>query len=190
MYIYKICNTVNQKVYIGQTIESLDKRFKRHIGYNCRDNDTKFYRAIKKYGYDKFYIELLEEVENQSELNQKEIYYIEKYNSILEGYNTAKGGLGGDTLSNHPNLKNIKKKISKAHTGGNNPNATPIVCTNIETGIKMEYKSMSECQKDMGIPRHDIIRRRCIGQIKKLYRDKYTFSYLEGQTTIERVALD
>ena len=46
--IYKITCLVNQKVYVGQTSETIEKRFARHMGYQKEENDTKFYRAIRK----------------------------------------------------------------------------------------------------------------------------------------------
>lgn len=48
MYIYKITCKVNNKVYIGQTTETVSKRFSRHMGYQKNDHDTKFYRAVRK----------------------------------------------------------------------------------------------------------------------------------------------
>lgn len=45
--IYKIINDFNNKIYIGQTTETLEKRFARHCGYQLND-DTYFHRVIKK----------------------------------------------------------------------------------------------------------------------------------------------
>ena len=73
---------VNQKVYIGQTSETIERRFARHMGYQKNEHDTKFYRAIKKYGKDNFKIEAIDSAETQAELDQKEIYYINFYNSF------------------------------------------------------------------------------------------------------------
>lgn len=103
--IYIIKNTVNNKVYVGQTIKSLSDRLKRHIydAYKMDDmldeyvNNSKFYRAIRKYGKDVFYIELLENC-SVGELNDKEIYYIDKYNSYIGGYNSTLGGDGTFTI--------------------------------------------------------------------------------------------
>ena len=52
-------------------------------------------------------------------LNEREIYWIDKDNTINDnfGYNLTKGGDGGDTLSKHPNIIEIKKKISKSIKG-------------------------------------------------------------------------
>ena len=90
--IYIIKNNINTKVYIGQTIQTLGKRFSNHkIASNFED--TKFYRAIRKYGKENFYIELIEEVP-QEELNNRECYWIKFYDSYYNGYNSTLGGQG------------------------------------------------------------------------------------------------
>lgn len=178
MIIYKIICMVNNKVYIGQTTESLKLRFKRHMGYQKNNYDTKFYRAVRKYGVENFCIEELARATSKEELNILEEKYIKDFNSISDGYNTALGKIGGDTLSMNPNLDAIKKKLSTGKIGGKNPNSTKILCKNIYTLESKEYDSMADCQREMTIPRHDIIRRRCLGEIKKPYREVYMFEYL------------
>ena len=61
MWIYKITNIQNNKVYIGQTIRPVEQRFRRHIN-DAMSNilDTHFARAIRKYGEQSFYIEIIE----------------------------------------------------------------------------------------------------------------------------------
>jgi group I intron endonuclease len=86
--IYKITCLVNQKVYIGQTSESIEKRFARHMGYQKDEHDTKFYRAIKKYGKENFQIEAIDSADTQDELDRKEVYYIHLYDSVKNGYNS------------------------------------------------------------------------------------------------------
>ena len=181
MYVYKIVNKVNGKIYVGQTTEKLSQRFNRHMGYQKDDKDTKFYRAIRKYGKSNFYIELIEEVENLDELNIREEYWIRKLDTVENGYNSYYGGYacGGDTLSGHPRLEEIKKVLSEKAKGGNNPNASKIVCVDVFTHEVIAYNSMIECQHSMCIPRHDIISRRCSGKIKSLYRNRFQFYYLE-----------
>ena len=58
MWIYKIINIQNNKVYIGQTIRSIEQRFNRHLN-DALNNvlDTHLARAIRKYGKDSFIIE-------------------------------------------------------------------------------------------------------------------------------------
>ena len=110
-------------MYIGQTSETIERRFARHMGYQKNEHDTKFYRAIKKYGKDNFKIEAIDSAETQAELDQKEIYYINFYNSVKEGYNSkdSMGKCGGDTLTEHQNIAEIKEKIRQSKLGDKNP---------------------------------------------------------------------
>lgn len=176
-YVYKITNDVNDKVYVGQTTETLEQRFRRHMGYQKDEHDTKFYRAVRKYGVEHFKIELIEEVNSREELDTREEYWIKKLDAIDNGYNTALGKIGGDTLSKNPNLEAIKKKISDSKKGDKNPHSTAIYCINIETNEKVFYGSISLCQEDMGFPNHCALSKRCRGKIKSPYRGKYLFEY-------------
>ena len=83
MLIYKVTNKINGKVYIGQTIHSLEHRKNGHErGARCERRTTvKFHNALLKYGYDSFYWEVLRECTTQDELD----YYEDlKYEKILK----------------------------------------------------------------------------------------------------------
>ena len=82
------------------------------MGYQKDEHDTKFYRAVRKYGTENFYIEEIDRATTQEELDEKELYWINKLDAVNNGYNTksVKGKCGGDTLSNHPNKKAISEK--------------------------------------------------------------------------------
>lgn len=91
LIIYKIQNNINDKVYIGQTVRELDVRLNEHL----RSNSSISGRAMRKYGMDNFTIEIIDNAENMKDLNKKEIYWIEYYNSISpNGYNLTIGGEG------------------------------------------------------------------------------------------------
>lgn len=92
MIIYKITNKINGKVYIGQTIHSLETRWKKHL--RCAKNgvNTHLYQAIRKYGEENFVPEIICEAKTKSELNILETYYIQEYDSIHLGYNMVDGG--------------------------------------------------------------------------------------------------
>ena len=94
--IYIIKNSINNKVYIGQTTLSMEDRWKTHLkpSVSKQRSSYKIYNAMNKYGKENFYCELLEENIPVKELNDREIYYIEKYNSFENGYNSTKGGDG------------------------------------------------------------------------------------------------
>lgn len=89
--IYIIRNTINDKVYIGQTTQTVGVRFTNHKMASRTGEDTKFYRAMRKYGEDKFYVQLLEKVEIKN-LNDRERYWIKYYDSYYNGYNSTLGG--------------------------------------------------------------------------------------------------
>lgn len=90
--IYKYTNTVNGKVYIGQTSKTLAERAQSG-GRNYREC-SKFYNAINKYSWSAFVPEILCVVQTQDEANRMEEYYISMYNSTSDdyGYNLLPGG--------------------------------------------------------------------------------------------------
>ena len=97
-YIYKITNTKNNKIYIGKTTTCIQDRFSKHI-YESKNANVKGYsfilhKAFRKYGIDNFIIEEVEEIDN-SMLNDREIYWINAYSSMIpNGYNMTFGGEG------------------------------------------------------------------------------------------------
>ena len=93
--IYKITNLVNEKSYIGQSV-NIQKRFNSHksaaFNPNNKNYDFPLYRAIRKYGIENFKFEILEECD-KSELNIKEKWYISQYQThSKKGYNQDRGG--------------------------------------------------------------------------------------------------
>ena len=91
--IYIIRNTVNDKIYVGQTHVSINLRFQNHLSAARRGLDYVMGKAIRKYGEDKFYVELLEECLIE-ELNEREQYWISffKATDYKFGYNMSIGG--------------------------------------------------------------------------------------------------
>ena len=94
-YIYKITNTINQKVYIGKTLLTPEARFKEHLADYERPRYEKrpLYSAFKKYGTDKFVLETVEECSEEA-VSEREEYWIQYYNSYRYGYNATRGGDG------------------------------------------------------------------------------------------------
>ena len=92
--IYKICNDVNDKVYIGQTAFSLEKRYKQHIAEAQKHTQRKLYLAMNTIGVNHFFIQEIEQCE-ENNLDDREKYWINYYNSYSNGYNMTIGGNGG-----------------------------------------------------------------------------------------------
>lgn len=96
--IYCAKNIVNEKVYIGKSV-NIEKRWKDHKkGYNnpnASQYASYFYNALRKYGFDSFEFSVLEEC-TEDKLNDREIFWINKFqsNNREYGYNTTNGGDG------------------------------------------------------------------------------------------------
>lgn len=92
--IYKITNQVNGKIYVGQAVD-IQKRWKRHRSVyknpKAREYDYHIYRGFRAYGIDNFKFEIIEEC-LESELNDREKYWIAYYDSYRNGYNETEGG--------------------------------------------------------------------------------------------------
>lgn len=99
MYIYKITNLINGKIYIGQTTLDPIQRFNKHWNEaNCKNRPNNyFHNALLKYGKENFKIEILDTASSLEELNQKEREWIEKLNATDKeiGYNLQEGGQSG-----------------------------------------------------------------------------------------------
>jgi len=93
--IYIIKNHINDKIYIGQTTSTIEKRFKRHLSDAKNPNRKgclKLYNAINKFGGKNFYIEHLASAKGRENIDFLEIYFIKNYDSIKNGYNIKSGG--------------------------------------------------------------------------------------------------
>ena len=92
--IYKITNQINGKCYIGQST-NIHKRWNNHRSayqnQNAHEYNYYLYRAMRKYGIENFTFEVIEECK-QSELNKRETYWIDYYDSYKNGYNLTNGG--------------------------------------------------------------------------------------------------
>lgn len=93
--IYKITNTETEECYIGQSVD-IYKRWSDHckcgLGIDTPAKN-KLYEAMQKYGLENFTFELLEECDS-CELNDREKYYIDMFNSVDYGYNATVGNNG------------------------------------------------------------------------------------------------
>lgn len=116
-YIYKTTNLINGKIYIGQHHGDFN------IHYHGSGNLIR--NAVKKYGVGNFETQLIEECFNDSELNDREIFWINYFDSrnLDIGYNLHKGGISSPVYGKTSHRKGKKlsaetrKRMSEADTG-------------------------------------------------------------------------
>lgn len=96
--IYKITNCINNMIYIGQS-NDIDRRWQEHKRPSKIINPTnKLYLAFKEFGIENFSFEVIEECD-LTQLNEREQYWIEYYDSYEKGYNMSK-------------IENLQKKMN------------------------------------------------------------------------------
>lgn len=175
MIIYKTTNLINGKIYIGQ------QSYVKNKYYLGSGNIVK--RAIKKYGKNNFKKEVIEYCKNQDELNDREIYWINAFDSTNKeiGYNITLGGGGAlgvkasketkDKISkNHADVsgnknpmfgkthtKEVREILRKVNTGKNHSNITK---------KKMSNKKMGEFNNKSKLSKTDVL------EIRRLYNEE------------------
>ena len=90
--IYKATNVATGEVYIGATTIELEERIKDHYNKAVKNYGHKFQNAIREYGFESFIWEQIDTGINTDELALKEKYYIQKFDSFHNGYNSDRGG--------------------------------------------------------------------------------------------------
>lgn len=95
-YIYETTNLINGKKYIGKHVS------KTFVGKKYLGSGIYLKRAVNKYGKENFRVRLIEECNNENELNEREMYWIEKLNCIKSNryYNIGAGGIGRNNSVN------------------------------------------------------------------------------------------
>jgi group I intron endonuclease len=147
MIIYRITNNITTKSYVGQTISSLENRWKSHLIQSKRTN-YKFHNAIRKYGPEAWTLDVLEEINDINILNDREIYWIAYYNTFYDGYNLTSGGEARKIVS-----EEIKEKIRQSHLGKKMPPRSEEHCEKIrQARLGKKRKPFSEeTKKNMSL---------------------------------------
>ena len=112
-YIYETTCLETGKIYIGCKVGTPETT-SEYFG-----SGLLFRRALNKYGQDNFVKRIVDFADSKEQLLELEKFWIAKMDSRNRkiGYNITEGGVWGDTKTNHPNLKEICKKISDGNKG-------------------------------------------------------------------------
>lgn len=165
--IYKITNTKNGKIYIGQSID-IEHRKSCHE-YDLKNNRHKNSHLQRAYNRDPdaFTFEIVCEC-LEEDLNDLEVYYIKKYNCLDDryGYNIDKGGNGSGRMSEKTKAKISRAKMGnramcgirlsdewKKHLSEAQPHKKRILC--VDTGIV--YDSFADAARQTGCNRTKIV---------------------------------
>lgn len=162
-YVYKITNQIDQKVYIGKTLDTIEGRWKEH----CKDAKKRnfevrpLYRAINKYGAENFAVEEIEECDPDL-ASEREVYWIEKLETFKNGYNATLGGDGKHyidydaVVASYKALRNVSKvsrqlgiSRSTVHYILKNYNIS-IISSGEQTQLKSKEKPVAKCDKITG----------------------------------------
>ena len=132
--IYKITNLKNGKSYIGQSIDI----YNRWHEHKYADNKPSIiHLAIRKYGFDNFLFEIIEKC-SKEELDEKEIYWINYYDTFNNGYNLTIGGKG-HAYHNYEFILNLWKE------GHNCKNIALLIPCHVDTVTKaLHYFGITE----------------------------------------------
>ena len=152
-YIYKITNQINQKIYIGKTNRNIKIRFKEHCRNVNKNSCEKrpLYIAMRKYGIENFFIELIEEC-SLNEVEEREKYWIEFYRSFKNGYNATIGGDGKSYIDREIVIKNYKE-LGEIKSVAKIMNISEDSVHNILLENNIKIKQTSQINKEkMGIP--------------------------------------
>jgi len=113
--IYRVTNIINGKIYVGQTVQTLEYRKNSHFNESKRSRFY-FHQAIIRYGQKNFIWTILEHCDSKEELDEMEFHYIKQYNSFRPGgYNLTYGGDGTLGLIPNEETRNKMSKASKGH---------------------------------------------------------------------------
>lgn len=91
--IYRIVNIHTGKIYIGQSKHIQKRRIAHFLMLrNNKHHSAKLQAAYNKYGESSFYFEIIEREIPLDKINEREIYWINYYDSLVNGYNMKPGG--------------------------------------------------------------------------------------------------
>ena len=163
-YIYKIENLINHMLYIGQTTQTIEIRQKEHIEAAKYGHNSVIYRAMRKYGIENFVFTEIEKCDD-SDLDDREIYWISYFDTYNNGYNSTTGGCGVQKYN--------KDQIVELWDSG-------LTAKEIGVALNTDYRPIIRALVSMGITIEEIKQRR--DNNRKKNRDDIVHLWNEGYT--------
>ena len=114
MNIYKITNTLNNKIYIGQTVQKNAKmRWYQHCADANKGKDSHLYHSMRLHGIENFAWEVIDSATTIDELDVKEEQWLKHYQQTVECYNIRNAG--GNKLHAKESIEKMKESQRQAH---------------------------------------------------------------------------
>lgn len=176
MIIYVIYNVVDGKLYVGKTKNSLEHRMRHHFS-SCKrgKNSSKLlYEAVRKEGgWDNFIWHEIDYAETYEELNEKERFWIRKLKTQETGYNIGFGGDGGDNFTYHPNMEEVKKRLSDG-------------VKNSQRWTDEKRSKQSERTHKWNMEHLDFLRQRMFGDGNPMSKEEYRNKLVGGNNPMKK----
>lgn len=190
-FIYLTTNKINGKRYIGKKNYDKKELWKNYLG-----SGIALKNAIKKYGKENFSKEIIEECKTRDLLNEREKYWIEKYNATNDDlfYNIALGGDGGNVTIGYSEemlktLRENKRRGAKGiiNQGKENPMAKSVICLN--NGLIFDTTVMAS---KYGNTKDYCIQSCCRGRsetagVSKETKERFQWAYYDPSLTYEYI---
>ena len=144
MYSIYLHTTPDGKKYVGSTSQELNKRFSRGHLYK---NNTRFYDAIKLFGWDNIEHQVLETVEDKKIAIKREEYYtlLFRSNEPEFGYNIYVGNIQNEEAKNKRSEKMKGKQSEEIINKRLEKIKKPVMIENIKTGEILKFDSREKC---------------------------------------------
>lgn len=163
--IYKSTNIITGESYIGFD-SKWPRRKKYHKRFSKKQDNIKFYNAIRKYGWDNFeWSVIYESTDGKHTLNVMEKFFISEYDTFNNGYNST---LGGDGTIGYNHTEETKQKMKKPKSEESvmkriESNSKNWIVTNPE-GKTQQIKNLSRFCKENNL---------CCGNMQYVANGKY-----------------
>ena len=184
-YIYMIKNKKSDKKYIGQTCNPI-RRWAEHK----YKNNLAIQKAIDKYGSDHFKLQIIEENVKQENLNNREKYWINFYNTYKGvGYNLCEGG---SNFYNRTLTQEHRDKIGDAHRGKTLSKETRKKLSLAKKGRKLRNSTIKKLEKFFSSPKHPsnkLSKKDYISIHKKYYKNNKRQDELAAEYDIDRTQI-
>jgi len=188
-FIYKIVSKVDGRMYIGMTILTPEKRFKKHCRTSLEElkkgnKRTYFHQALLKYGFDNFLVDKIIETNDNSLLPNLEIDFIKKYKTTQKkyGFNILPGGIGGCSDETKQKISETLKLYYKEH-----PEVKDKISENLK-GRKLSDEHRNNISKSQLID-HPMSEERRNDMRKRMKGKKYALGYRHTEETKQKIGL-